>query len=150
MVKIWVDADACPRPVKEIIFRAAERTKTTATLVANQYMAVPSSDYITIIQVEMGFDIADKKIIELCESQDLVITADIPLADAVIRKGAVALNPRGQIYDSNNIGPILAARNFMQNQRSGLNENIGGPSAFSVKDRELFSNALDKYLTRNR
>ena len=149
-MKIWVDADACPKPVKEIVFRAAERTKTMATLVANQYLQVPASAYINVLQVEMGFDVADKKIIELCEAGDLVVTADIPLADAIIKKGVIALNPRGQIYDANNIGPILAARNFMQDQRSGLNENIGGPSAFGIKDRELFSNALDRFLSRRK
>lgn len=149
-MKIWVDADACPKPVKEIVFRAAERTGTTTTLAANQYLHVPASSHIKVLQVEMGFDVADKKIVELCEPGDLVVTADIPLAAAVVKKGAVALNPRGQIYDANNIGPILAARNFMQDQRSGLNENISGPSTFSVKDREYFSNALDKYLTKKK
>lgn len=149
-MKIWVDADACPRTVKEIIFRAAERTRTEACFVANQYLQVPSSPYIKCLQVGMGFDEADHKIVELCAAGDLVITADIPLADSVIKKGATALNPRGQIYDANNIAPILATRNFMQTQRSGLNETIGGPRALTVKDREIFANALDKYISRKR
>lgn len=147
-MKIWIDADACPKVIKEILFRAAERKQIETTLVANTYMNVPYSPFIKVVQVPDGFDIADDRIVELCEANDLIITADIPLVARVIEKGAYALNPRGTLYDANNIGPILSTRNFMHNMRSAMDEGGEGPAAFSVKDRELFSNALDKYLNR--
>lgn len=148
--KIWVDADACPKVIKEILFRAADRTRTLVTLVANTYIMAPPSPYIRSLQVPEGFDIADDRIVELCEKRNLVITADIPLAARVIEKGGFALNPRGMFYDSNNIGPILSTRNFMHSMRSAVNEGSDGPSALTVKDREKFSNELNKFLTRKR
>lgn len=148
MVRIWVDADACPKTIKEILFRAAERMRITVTLVANSYINVPRSDFVAMLQVPDGFDIADDRIVELCEPGDLVITADIPLAARAIEKGGFALNPRGTFYDANNITPILATRNFMHANRSMMSEIAEGPAAFSAKDRELFSNALDKFIRR--
>ena len=149
-MKIWVDADACPKVIKEILFRVAERAKISVTLVANSYLHAPSSAFISVLQVADGFDIADDKIVELCGAGDLVVTADIPLAARVIEKQACALNPRGQLYDSNNIGPILSSRNFMHNIRSAMSETTEGPAGFTVKDRELFSNALDKFIVRKK
>lgn len=147
-MKVWVDADACPRPVKEILFRAGERRGIDIVLVANQYMQIPPSPCISFIQVEAGFDVADKKIVESCAPGDLVVTADIPLAAAVIEKGAVALNPRGELYTRDNIGPILHMRDFMDTMRSGVHDISGGPPSFSQKDRENFANQLDRFLNR--
>ena len=147
-MNIWIDADACPKVIKEILFRAADRLKIPVTLVANSYLHLPQSTFITLVQVPGGFDVADDRIVELCGAGDLVVTADIPLAARAVEKGATALNPRGQLYDANNIGPILAARNFMHNTRSAMDEGKDGPAAFTVKDRELFSNALDKFVRR--
>lgn len=148
-MKIYVDADACPKVIKEILYRVAERAKVQVTFVANSYLHLPPSSYISMLQVGDGFDVADAKIVELCEQGDLVITADIPLADGAIKKGAMALNPRGELYTSDNIGPILARRNFMDTLRGGLVEEVSGPPAFSVKDRELFANQLDKYIQKH-
>jgi uncharacterized protein YaiI (UPF0178 family) len=147
-MKIWVDADACPRPIKDILFRVADRRGIEVTLVANQYLQIPPSPNIKLIQVESGFDIADAKIVEFCSEGDLVITADIPLAAAAIKKGAAALNPRGELYTADNIGPILTMRNIMDTMRSGLSELTGGPPAFNAKDRESFANRLDRFLSR--
>ena len=147
-MKIWVDADACPKVIKEILFRVVDRAEITVTLVANSYINIPRSEFISMLQVPDGFDIADDKIVELSGLGDLIITADIPLAARVIDKGAFALNPRGQFYDANNIGPILAARNFMHANRSAMDEGKDGPAGLTVKDRELFSNALDKFIRR--
>lgn len=149
-MKIWVDADACPKVIKEILYRVAERAQVSVTFVANSYLHLPRSAYISMLQVGDGFDVADAKIIELSASGDLVITADIPLADGAIKKGAVALNPRGELYTADNIGPILARRNFMDTLRGGLVEEVTGPPAFSTKDRELFANQLDRYIQKNR
>lgn len=148
-MKIWVDGDACPKVIKEVLLRAAERAKVRMTFVANQYLTLPLSDNISFLQVEAGFDVADKKIVELCDTGDLVITADIPLAAEAIEKGASALNPRGQLYNANNIAPILSARNYMNSMRSGLVENNTGPAIFTAKDREVFANELDKYIRKN-
>lgn len=147
-MKIWIDADACPKVIKEILFRAAERKKIETTLVANSYLNIPFSPYIKMLQVPDGFDIADDRIVGLCEAGDLIITADIPLAARVIEKGAYGLNPRGTLYDANNIGPILSTRNFMHHMRSAMDEGGEGPAGFTIKDRELFSNALDKFIHR--
>lgn len=149
-MKIWVDADACPKVIKEILYRVAERAQVSVTFVANSYLHLPRSAYISMLQVGDGFDVADAKIIELSASGDLVITADIPLADGAIKKGAVALNPRGELYTADNIGPVLARRNFMDTLRGGLVEEVTGPPAFSTKDRELFANQLDRYIQKNR
>lgn len=146
-MKIWVDADACPKVIKDLLFRVAERTGIAVTLVANQYIFIPPSQRISFILVESAFNSADDKIVELCQQKDLVITADIPLAAAAVKKGAFALNPRGEIYDAANIGQILAMRDLMDHLRSGLMEQgSGGPAPFTAKDRANFANALDKFI----
>ncbi len=148
-MQIWVDADACPNVVKDILFRAAERTKTALTLVANQPVKVPPSRYIRTVRVANGFDVADKEIIEQLGPGDLVVTADIPLAAEVIEKGAHALNPRGELYTEDNIRERLAMRNFMDElRRSGV--NTGGPPTFSHKERQAFANHLDRLLTEHK
>jgi uncharacterized protein len=146
-MKIWVDADACPAVIKEILFRAAERTRITTTLVANQTMRVPASPYIRFTQVGAGFDVADKHIVAQLEPHDLVITADIPLAAAAIEKGAHALNPRGELYTTDNIRERLSVRNFLDELR-GSGVNTGGPAALGPRDREAFANALDRLLQK--
>lgn len=148
-MKIWVDADACPGVIKEILFRAAERTKIETTLVANQLLRVPPSPYIRALQVPQGFDVADQRIAQEVEPGDLVITADIPLASSVIERGGFALNPRGEFYTPENIRERLAMRNFMEELR-GSGMEIGGPSAFSQSDRQAFAAALDRFLARSR
>lgn len=147
-MKIWIDADACPKAIKEILFRASERARIEVTLVANQWMAVPPSPLITIIQVPQGPDVADAKIVELCAAGDLVVTADIPLAAQVVAKGAFALNPRGELYDKGNIGGVLAMRDFMDSLR-GSGMETGGPAAFGQKERQAFADALDRFITRS-
>ena len=146
IMKIWVDADACPGEVKELLFRAAERTKTALTLVANQPMRVPHSELIDSIRVGPGANVADQKIVKLAEPGDLVITADIPLAADAIEKGAEALNPRGELYTATNIGERLAARNLLDELR-GEGQITGGPSNYGVKDKQTFANQLDRWLT---
>lgn len=145
-MRIWVDADACPKLIKEIIFRAAIRTKTPTTLVANRPLSIPKSIYIQTVQVSAGFDVADTKIIEQLEKNDLVITADIPLADAAIHKGATAIDPRGKLYTFNNIKQVLSIRNLNAELR-GAGMLSGGPSSLSHKETQAFANYLDKYLT---
>jgi uncharacterized protein YaiI (UPF0178 family) len=136
---IWVDADACPNVIKEILFRAAERTQTPLTLVANQNIRVPPSRIIRSLRVPAGFDVADNEIVRLCEAGDLVITADIPLAAEVLAKGAAALNPRGERYTEATI------RDFMDTLRaSGI--QTGGPDSLSQRDRQQFAAQLDKWL----
>ena len=148
-MKIWVDGDACPKVIKELLFRVAARTGVLVAFVANQYLSLPAAANISFIQVSAGFDVADHKIIELCAVGDIVITADIPLASAIVKKGAFALNPRGQLYDAGNIGQILAMRDLMENLRGGLmEEGSGGPAPFTTKDRENFANSLDKFMAR--
>lgn len=150
-MKIYVDADATPKGVKEILYRVAERTGVEMIFVANSYLNLPRLLNLKMIQVEAGFDVADARIVALCATGDLVVTADIPLAAQAIEKGAVALNPRGELYTSDNIGPILARRNFMDTLRGGLVEDVGGgPAAFSAKDREKFANQLDKFITKSK
>jgi len=144
-MQIWIDADACPLVIKEILFRAAERLRLTLTLVANKTLRVPSSAYIRIIQVPAGFDVADDKIVELTQAGDLVITADIPLASDVIQKGGYALNPRGHFYTRDNIQEYLSMRSFMDELRSSGIET-GGPAPFSQADRQAFANQLDRFL----
>ena len=146
-LKIWVDADACPVVIKEILFRAAERTKIMTTLVANKLMRVPPSPYIRATQVPGGFDVADNKIVQELQAGDLVITADIPLAAQVIEKGGHALNPRGELYTTANIKERLAMRNFMEELR-GSGVDISGPNALSQSDRQAFAAELDKFLVR--
>ena len=142
---IWVDADACPGVIKEILFRAAERTQRPLTLVANQTLRTPASPLIRMIQVPGGFDEADKYIAAHVEAGDLVITADIPLAAAVVDKNAHALSPRGELYGKENIRELLDLRNFMDTLRS-TGVETGGPSAFSAGDRQAFANRLDRLL----
>ena len=144
--KIWIDADACPKAVKEIVFKASFRTKIQLVLVANSYLTIPHSDLIRLIIVDRGDDVADQYIVDHCESGDLVITADIPLAARVVEKGAVAINPRGEVYTEENIGEALAMRNFMKDLRDG-GSITGGPSAFSAKDVQEFANSLNKLLS---
>lgn len=146
-LKIWIDADACPNVIKEILFRAAERTHIELTLVANQAMRLPPSQYIRFVQVPAGLDVADKRIVELMQAGDLVVTADIPLAAAVIEKRGVALNPRGELYTQENIRERLSMRNFMDELRSG-GVNTGGPPMLTTKDRQLFANKLDAWIAR--
>lgn len=146
-MKIWVDADACPVAVKEILFRVAERTKIPVVLVANQWLRSPHSEFISSIQVDQGADVADDKIHDDCEAGDLIITADIPLAARVVKKGALALDPRGTLYDSNNVGQILGMRDFMDELRNSGVET-GGPKSFNQKDIQKFANELDKFLAR--
>lgn len=146
-MKIWVDADACPVVIKEILFRAAERTGVQVTLVANQAVQIPPSRFIKFIQVGSGFDVADNEIVKRVESGDLVITADIPLAAEVIEKGGVSLNPRGELYTTDNIKQRLSMRDFMDTLRaSGI--NTGGPPALNQNDRKTFANNLDKFLSK--
>lgn len=146
-MKIWVDADACPVVIKEILFRVANRTKIEVTLVANQYIRTPPSLYITFIRVGAGFDVADNEIVKRVESGDIVITGDIPLASEVIEKGAVAINPRGELYSKENIKARLNMRDFMETLRSS-GVNTGGPPPLNQTDRQHFANQLDRLLAK--
>ncbi len=142
---IWVDADACPKVIKEILFRAAERTGISVTLVANQPLKVPPSPHIRSLVVPAGFDVADNEIVRRAAPGDLVITADLPLAAEVIEKGARALNPRGELYSPDTIRQKLTLRDFMDTLRSsGI--QTGGPATLSQADRQAFANALDRLL----
>ena len=144
-INIWVDADACPRVIKDILFRAADRASIAVTLVANQAIQVPRSPYIRAVQVASGFDVADNYIVQQAASGDLVITADIPLASEAIDKGCLALNPRGELYTEENIRQRLNMRDFMDTMRaSGM--DTGGPPAFSQADRMAFANQLDRFI----
>ncbi len=146
-MKIWVDADACPVVIKEILFRAAQRTSIHTTLVANQRIKIPPSQYISFLQVSQGFDVADNEIVKRLDPGDLVITADIPLASEVIDKQAIALNPRGELYTTDNIKNRLNMRDFMETLRaSGV--DTGGPPPLSQSDRKAFANQLDKFLAQ--
>jgi uncharacterized protein YaiI (UPF0178 family) len=146
-MKIWVDADACPRAIKEILYRAAERRKIHLTLVANRSLHCPRSPYLHVVRVPMGFDEADRRIAESSRAGDLVVTGDIPLAAAVVEKGAHVLGPRGEQFTEENIKERLAMRNLMDQLRSeGL--DAGGPAALGKSDRQEFANGLDQLLTR--
>jgi uncharacterized protein YaiI (UPF0178 family) len=146
-MKIWVDADACPVVIKDILFRAAERTKVPLALVANQPIRIPPSRNISFIQVASGFDVADNEIVKRTNKGDLVITSDIPLASEVIEKGAQALTPRGEMYTIENIKARLTMRDFMESLRSS-GVDTGGPAALNHGDRQAFANQLDKILTQ--
>jgi len=148
-LKIWVDADACPVVIKDILFKAAERTQTELTLVANQPLRVPASRYIKAIQVQSGFDVADNEIVKLTEAGDLVITSDIPLADEVLAKGGQALSPRGELYTTSNIKSRLNMRDFMDTMRAS-GEHTGGPAPLSQSNRQQFANHLDRILQKHR
>ena len=148
-MQIWVDADACPNVIKEILFRVAERARIMVTLLANQPVAVPRMQYVRAVQVAQGFDVADNEIVLRCEPGDLVITADIPLAAEVIAKGATALNPRGELYTTENVKARLNMRDFMDTMRSS-GMHTGGPPALNQRDRQAFANALDRFIARAR
>jgi uncharacterized protein YaiI (UPF0178 family) len=146
-MQIWVDADACPKPVKEILFRVAERTTILTTLVANQFLQTPPSRYIKFLQVKSGYDVADNEIVKRLIAGDLVITADIPLAYEVIEKGGHAINPRGELYNQENIKDRLSMRDFMDTLRSsGI--DTGGPATLHSRDIQAFANQLDKFLAQ--
>lgn len=147
-MKIWVDADACPKVIKEILYRAAQRAEIITTLVANHLLTVPRSPWIKSIQVAGGFDVADNYIVQNLEAGDLVITADIPLAAEAIEKGAQAINPRGQHYTTANIKQRLAMRDFMEEMRS-TGEVHGGPPPLNLQDRQAFANVLDRIVARS-
>ena len=143
--KIWIDADACPKAVKEIVFKTSRRLNISIILVANAYQVIPRSDLIRLIVVDKGFDAADQHIIDQVETHDIVITADIPLAAKVLKKKAVALNPRGEIYTENTIGSILSMRDFMKELRDA-GSITGGPAAFGPKDIKQFADSLNKLI----
>ena len=147
-MQIWVDADACPGVIKDIIYRAAERLKIQTTLVANMLLRTPPSPYIRALQVPRGFDVADNEIVKRVGTGDLVITADIPLAADVIARGAHALNPRGEFYTPDNIRERLELRNFLDTLR-GSGVQTGGPAALDQSDRKRFADQLDRFLARN-
>jgi uncharacterized protein YaiI (UPF0178 family) len=146
-MQIWVDADACPKAIKDILFRMAERTRISMTLVANQYLQTPPSRYIKLLQVPSGYDRADNEIVNRLNSGDLVITCDIPLAYEVICKGGHAINPRGEHYTQDTIKERLGLRDLMETLR-GSGINTGGPAALSARDIQAFANQLDKFLTQ--
>ncbi len=146
-MQIWVDADACPKVIKEILFRAADRRQIQLTLVANKLLYCPPSKYIRALQVPAGFDVADNKIAQLVGPGDLVVTADIPLAADVIKRGGHALNPRGEFYTKDTIQERLTMRNFMDGLRSSGVET-GGPPTLSQSDRQAFANHLDRFLAQ--
>ena len=148
-MRIWVDADACPQVIKEILFRAAERAQVLTTLVANTPLRVPASDFIRTVRVGPGFDVADHRIVQEVQPGDLVVTADIPLAAAIIARGAHALDPRGELYSEDNVRERLAMRNLMQELRSN-GTLIDGPAPFGARERRLFADHLDRLLTRHR
>ena len=144
---IWVDADACPKVIKEILYRAAKRVHVPLTLVANTPLKAPSSQYIDTVVVSEGFDVADREIVSRMEPGDLVITADIPLAAGVIEKGGSALDPRGRLYTEETIGEYLSIRNFMDDLRN-TGVTTGGPPSLGQNDRQEFANQLDRFLTQ--
>lgn len=145
--RIWVDADACPVAIKETLFRAAQRTHVQVTLVANRPLRTPPSPYIRSIQVAGGFDVADNEIVSQVSAGDLVVTQDIPLAAAVIEKGALAMHPRGELYTTDTIQQRLTMRNFMEELR-GAGVDTGGPAALHPRDKQAFANQLDRWLAQ--
>lgn len=148
-MKIWVDADACPSVIKDVLYRAAKRTETILTLVANQPLSIPASPFIKKTLVSAGFDVADNYIALEVEPGDLVVTADIPLADAVVEKGGIALNPRGELYSPNNIKQRLSMRNFSEGLRS-TGVRTGGPAKLGKKEVQAFANCLDRVLAKQK
>lgn len=145
--KIWIDGDACPKAVKEIIFKTSRRWNIHVILVANSFQLLPQSDFIKLMVVDNGFDAADQHIIDQVEMHDIVITADIPLAAHVLKKKAIALNPRGEIYTENNIGSILSMRNIMKEFRDGGTITGGGPPPFGPKDIKQFADSLNRLVS---
>ncbi len=148
-MKIWVDGDACPKPVKEILYRAAERLKIELVLVANSFLRTPPSQVIRSVRVAAGLDVADNTIVKEMDTEDLVITADIPLAAQVIERGGHAINPRGELYSQENIRERLSMRDFMDELR-GTGVETGGPASFNKQDTQSFANQLDRFLTRHK
>jgi uncharacterized protein len=148
-MQIWVDADACPQPIKEILFRAAIRAQVVTTLVANTPLRTPASPFIKTVRVAKGFDVADHLIVQQVQPGDLVVTADIPFAAEVVKRGASALDPRGDLYSDDNVSERLAVRNLMQELRS-TGDLLGGPAPFGPRDRQRFANHLDRFLMRHR
>jgi len=146
-MKIWIDADACPKVIKDILFRAAKRVPVSLTMVANARIQHPESEYIDAVLVAAGADVADAYIVDHAEPGDLAITADIPLAAGMVEKGGFALNPRGEMYTADNIRSALSMRNFMDDLRGG-GVVTGGPAAFSPADRQRFANQLDRFLAQ--
>ncbi|WP_186645915.1 YaiI/YqxD family protein [Fluviispira vulneris] len=145
-MKIWIDADACPAVIKEIVFKASERLSVEVCLVANQELKIPKSALISMVKVAKGFDVADAYIVTNLNANDMVITADVPLAALVVEKGALAINPRGELYNEGNISERLSVRNFMQSMReSGLIQG-GGPAQFNPADKQRFASTFDKHL----
>jgi len=146
-MKIWIDADACPKMIKEVVYKATGRLKIEACLVANSFLNVPPSPYISFVQVDQGADVADQYIAQNVEKSDLVITADIPLAAIIVEKEVTAINPRGEVYTEDNITERLSVRNFMQELRdSGV--KTGGPAPLGPKDKEKFTNSFNKTMTK--
>lgn len=146
---IWIDGDACPAEIKDLLYRAATRIKIPLTLVANQSMRIPKSEWISIVTVAAGANLADKQIVELMQPGDLVVTADIPLAAHVVQKGGVALDPRGDLITSENVGERITMRNLMDELR-GNDMVTGGPAPYGPKDKQAFANQLDRLLARHR
>jgi len=147
-MQIWVDADACPAVIKDILYRVADRLELTLTLVANQTLRVPPSRFIRSVQVPSGADVADREIMRLLTAGDLVVTGDIPLAADVLKKGGYALNPRGDFYTEDNIAQQLTMRAFMEELRGG-GVDTGGPAPFSQRDGQNFANQLDRHLHKH-
>ena len=149
-MRIWVDADACPQVIKDILFRAAERAQVVTTLVSNMALPrTPTSEFVKTVRVAKGFDGADQRIAREVQPGDLVVTADLPLAAEVVGRGAHALDPRGELYTDDNVRERLAMRNLMQELRSG-GELVGGPAPLRINDRQKFANELDRFLARHR
>lgn len=146
-MQIWIDADACPTMIKEMVYKAVKRTGVRLTLVANTSIRVPQSDLIDTVVVDTGMNVADRKIVELVGPGDLVITADIPLAADVVAKGALALDPRGELYSDANVGPRVAMRNLFDGLR-GEGHTVRGPSGFTPQDKQRFANELDRWLAK--
>lgn len=146
---IWVDGDACPVAIKELLFKAAVRVKILVTVVANERLRVPVSEFIQIVVVGSGANVADKQIVELVEAGDLVVTGDVPLAAHVVQKGGIALDPRGELFTEENMGERITMRNLIDEMR-GNDLVSGGPPPFSTKDKQAFANQLDRLLTKRR
>jgi uncharacterized protein YaiI (UPF0178 family) len=148
-LRIWIDADACPNPVKEIVFRASKRLNVPVTLVANRPLKTPPSRLINAIQVSQGIDMADHYLLQHTTDRDLVITADIPLAACLVERGVPALNPRGELYTENNVRERLASRNLMEELRA-TGMAGGGPAPYNDRDKQSFANSLDRWLVKHR
>ena len=148
-MRIWIDGDACPVEIKELLYRAAVRVKMPLTLVANQTMRIPRSEFISLLTVPAGLNVADKQIVELVQPGDLVVTADIPLAAHVVQKGGIAIDPRGDVFTEENIGERITMRNLMDELR-GSDLVMGGPAPYGPKDKQAFANQLDRLIAKRR